>query len=125
VSERSRLAVLVPARDFPTLEARFRAAAVYLVRQLGVSGEAASREAEAMAEVVYAPTNNRSVLGTMNDYDRLLRWMLEAHPTLTLTQYALRLSETPCGPMKYASPDDVTRLLLSEWRNWTFTPQLQ
>jgi hypothetical protein len=51
--------------------------------------------------------------------------MLEAHPALTLMRYTLRLSGTPCGPMKYASPDDGTRSLLSQWRNWSFTPQLQ
>jgi len=125
VSERSRLAVLLHGRDFSTLEARLRAAVVELLTQLDISEEATKREVEAMAEVAYAPTRSRSVLGTMNDYYRALRWELEAHPMLTLTQYALRLSETPCGPMKYASPDDVTRFLLSEWRTWSFTPQVQ
>lgn len=125
VSERSRLAILVHARDFPTLEARFRAAVVDLLRHLGISEKAISREAAAMAEVVYAATNSRSALGTMNDYYGALRVMLEDHPMWTLTQHALRLSDVLCGPMDYAPPCDVTRSLLSEWRNWSFTPQLQ
>jgi hypothetical protein len=125
VSERSRLAELLHARDFPTLEARFRAAVVELLGQLNVSEEAIRYEEQAMAEIVYASTNNRSVLGTMNDYCRGLRWMFETSPMMTLTQYALELSTTPCGPLEYANPREVTQFLLSDWRNWSFTPQVQ
>lgn len=125
VSERSRLAVLLPARDFPALEVRFRAAVVDLLRQLGVSEKAIRREEQAMAEVVYAPTCSRSILGTMNDYYGALRSRLEDQATLTLTQHALRLSDILSGPMDYASPRDVTQFLLSEWRTWTFTPEVQ
>jgi hypothetical protein len=125
VSEQSRLAVLLHARDFPTLEERFRAAVVGLLRQLGVSEEAISREALAMSEIVYAPTRSRSLLGTLNDYFRALPGMLEDRPTMTLTQYALRLSKTLCGPMKYENPSDVTLRLMSDWRMESFAPRVQ
>jgi Domain of unknown function (DUF6933) len=125
VSERSRLAVLLQARDFPTLEDRFRAAVIDLLRHLGIEEEAIRREAKAMIDVAYAPTNSRSVLGTMNDYDRSLKCLVEVYPMITKTQLELRLSETPVGPMQYDSPRDVTQFLLSDWRSWTLKTQLQ
>ncbi|MEX2303530.1 MAG: hypothetical protein WD733_21490 [Bryobacterales bacterium] len=125
VSEQSRLAVLLHARDFPTLEERFRAGVVALLRHLGVSEEAIRREEAAMAEIVYAPTRNRSLLGTLNDYFRALPLMIEDRPTVTLTQYALRLSKTLCGPMNYERPRDVAMRLMSDWRMESFAPRVQ
>jgi hypothetical protein len=78
-----------------------------------------------MAEIVYAPTRNRSLLGTLNDYFRALPLMIEDRPTTTLTQYALRLSKTPCGPMNYDYPRDVALRLMSDWRMESFAPRVQ
>lgn len=125
VSEQSRLAVLLHARDFPSLEERFRAAVVGLLRHLGVSEEAIRREEVAMAEIVYAPTRNRSLIGTLNDYFRALPLMIEDRPTMTLTQYALSLSKRLCGPMNYDRPRDVTLRLMSDWRLESFAPRVQ
>jgi hypothetical protein len=124
-SENSRLPVLLPAVDFPNLEDQFRAAVVDLLQQLGVSGEAIRREQAAMMEIAYAPARNRSVLGTMTDLFHGLEWILPHQPGRTLTEYALKLSETPCAPMDYDNPRDKTLFLMSEWRNWSFTPQSQ
>ena len=112
VSEASRLAVLVRAADVKTVVPRFRAAVVDLLRELGVSEDAIHGESEAMKEVAFANTRSRSVLGTMNDYFRHLRWVFPDRPSQTLGQHALDLSETPCGPLKYARPRDVARALL-------------
>jgi hypothetical protein len=125
VSEKSRLAVLLHAREFPALDARFRAAVVEVLRLLGVAEDAIHREVEAMAEVAYAPTNSRSVLGTMNDYYRSLRMQFELRPERTLTDHALHLSKTPCGPLDYDSPKNVAMSLLADWRILKFPPVLQ
>lgn len=125
VSEKSRLAVLLRARDFPTFEARFRAAVIETLRLLHVSGEAIRREAEAMEEVVFAPTNNRSVLGTIHDHHRLLRGQFEVPPARTLMEYAALLNRTPCGPLQYAYPSEITQLLLSDWLDRKFAPAVQ
>jgi hypothetical protein len=124
-SENSRLPVLLPAADFPNIEDQFRAAVVDLLQWLGVSQEAIRREQAAMMEIAYAPARNRSVLGTMTDLYLGLEWILYRDPGRTLTEYALNLSKTPCAPMDYDNPRDKTLFLMSEWRNWTFTPQSQ
>lgn len=124
-SEHSRLAVLLPPLDLPRLERHFRAAVPELLQCLGVSGEAIRREERAMMEVAYAPTRNRSVLGTMTDLYHGLEWLMYRDPGRTLTEYALELSQTLCAPMGYDNPRDKTLFLMSEWRNWSFTPQRQ
>jgi len=112
VSERSRLAVLVHARQLDRFERRFADATADLLLDLGAPAEAVADEREAMNDVVYARTNSRSVLGTMNDYTFALRIYLEEEPEKTLHEIALMLSVTPIGPLGYDSPDRVVRGLL-------------
>jgi uncharacterized protein DUF6933 len=109
VSEKSRLAVLIHARQLDRFEQRFTDAVAELLRDLGVSAESISRERAAMGDLVYARTNSRSVLGTMNDYTFALRIYLEEEPEKTLHEIAVLLSETPCGPLGYASPRRIVQ----------------
>jgi hypothetical protein len=113
VSEKSRLPVLVAARDLGTFEESFRSALSDLLLALGVPAEAVARERAAMHQVVYAKTNNRSVLGTLNDFSRMLRHFYESHPGATLHEYARELGEAPCGPLGYDRPKDVAPRLLA------------
>jgi len=113
VNEKSRLAVLVAARQLDRFEQRFRDAVADLLLDLGVPAEAVAREIEAMHDLVYARTNSRSVLGTMNDYALALHLGLEQELEKTLHEQALHLSETPCGPLGYASPHEVVLTLLA------------
>ncbi len=112
VSEVSRLAVVSPGRNFDALVPTFRASVVEVLAALGVSQDAIEREARAMSDVAFARTCSRSVLGTINDYCHQLKWFLEEKPNLTRLGLSLRLSETPCGPLQYRSPDHVTRALM-------------
>jgi hypothetical protein len=57
-----------------------------------------------MAEITFAQTISRSILGTMNDFDR----MLDPAPGQSLTSAALELAEAPCGPIAMESPDRAT-----------------
>lgn len=108
----SRLAVVSPGRNFDALFSTFQTSVVEVLAALGVSRDAIEREAQAMSEVVLARTSSRSVLGTINDYCRQLEWFLEEKPGLTFLELSLRLSETPCGPLQYGSPDKITRTLM-------------
>jgi IS30 family transposase len=123
VNEKSRLAVLVAARQFDRFEQRFRDAVADLLLDLGVQAEAVVREIEAMHDLVYARTNSRSVLGTMNDYTLALHFGLEGEPEKTLHEQALHLSETPCRPLGYASPHEVVLTLLSGDRGGQWIPE--
>jgi hypothetical protein len=113
VSERSRLPVLVEARKIGSFEDRFRRALADLLHDIGVPVENIQRELAEMRELFYGRTNNRSVLGTMNDFTFFLRVALSEEPDKSLPELALELSEILCGPLGYGRPRDVARSLLA------------
>lgn len=53
-------------------------------------------------------TNNRSVLGTLNDYTNMLQWTMPNRPNDTLIDTALWLADTPVRPID-GFPDKVAR----------------
>ncbi len=104
VSARSLLPVLVPARDPASLGARFAAALGGVLTALEIPADQIEQEQRHMAKVAFARTMSRQILGTMNDFRR----MLDAAPDQPLTKAALELAEAPCGPVGMESPDRVT-----------------
>src|SRR5881628_3146524 len=105
VSERTLLPVLIPARDHRLLVPRLREAVVRALTALGIAVAAIESEQEAMKDAVIGKTVSRQVLGSMNDFVR----MLDAYRGAgSLLEVSLRLAETPCGPLRMNSPRDET-----------------
>ena len=105
VSERTLLPVLVPARDGSLLGARLRDAVGHMLAGLGIVDAAVEAEREAMMDAVIGKTLSRQVLGSMNDFVRMLDSYRGAG---SLLEVSLRLSETPCGPLRMNSPREQT-----------------
>ena len=112
ISEHSRLPVVLPARDLRNVAHQLPLAMGAVLEALGISHVAIRDEQRAMAESMIAPTNNRSLLGTLTDLSHSLKWRLAEEPDVNLVTLALWLSETPVGPMNYQTPDQVTRHLV-------------
>lgn len=73
VSERSMLPIVIRARDVRTLPDRLSDLVASRLRRVeGVSAQMADAEAAAMRPVVVGKTVNRSVLGALMDFKRLL-----------------------------------------------------
>jgi hypothetical protein len=106
VSERTLLPVLVPAREIETLLGRARHAVWEMLEAIGVSEEAAREEQRAMATATLARTTSRRVVGSLNDFVRLL----EPHLGLStsLLELSLGLADTPCSPLQMESPRRAT-----------------
>jgi len=64
-------------------------------------------EVAQMADCRLAPTTNRSVVGIMNEFTRLAETYRAARGQQNLIPLAVRLAETPCGPLyrRHISPD--------------------
>jgi len=63
-----------------------------------------------MREIVVAKTNDRRVLGSMNDF----AWMMEAYvEDHSLLELALKLAECPCSPLGMNNPRETTLALFS------------
>jgi hypothetical protein len=110
VSHVTLLPVLLPAAPFKTLPARLPDGVGQMLHALRIDPTKIVAEVSAMEECIVAPTNDRRVLGTMNDFDRMLDSYLDRR---SLQAEALQLAEAPCGPIGMASPIDETRRVFS------------
>jgi len=111
VSERTLLPVVVAAKESRTLAGRFPLALARVLAELKVPLAVIDREMEAMAERWIGKTASRQVLGSMNDFQRMMPY--HPWPARSLTALALELAEAPCGPIGMRSPDDLTRELFA------------
>lgn len=112
ISERTLLPLLVPARGLSGLGARLAEELGQVLVALGVAAERIREEQSQMAEFVFARTESRQILGTMNDFNR----MLDPRPGQSLTSAALELAEAPCSPIGMESPDRLTVTLFAGCR---------
>ena len=64
VSERSRLPVVLPARELRTMSTRLQDAAGRIFEALGISAAAIALERAAMKDVAFAKTVDRRVIGS-------------------------------------------------------------
>jgi hypothetical protein len=113
VSERSRLPVLLPARDVATVAQQLPLALEQMLPILGVPRDIVRQEVSAMTEVHFAPTANRSILGTMTGYHQSLRFYLGSGSWAELLRISLHMSETPIGPLDYQVPWELALQILT------------
>jgi hypothetical protein len=114
ISERSRLPVLMWARDVKHLARNFPDALAAVLWGLGAPAAMINHEVEATRDAVIARTNDRSLLGTLNDFAFMLQWQFPDNSGLDLVAAALALAHTPVhAARKSFFPDQVTRELLA------------
>ena len=89
-----------------TLLDRFPAAVGEVLSAHGVPPAVIATETAAMSTRRIAPTRNRSVVGTMNDFSFLADHH-RADFSGELVELSVRLAETPCSPLykRHISPD--------------------
>nr|CAP48220.1 putative integron gene cassette protein [uncultured bacterium] len=117
VSERSRLPVLLSARELSSFPSRFLQSLAGLLGDIGVPSHQVDRELEAMQPFYFGKTANRSVLGTLNETVFMAREWL-APGDLSLYDVNLRLAQAPCLPLESKFPDKETRRLLANPRGF-------
>ena len=108
LSERTLLPVIIPARksEFP---ARFSEYLEGVLLELGIPPHLVERETSAAAEPVFARTESRSLVGTLNDFAFGAAVHLEAGESWLNT--SLLLAETPSKAIGYSFPIEATRNL--------------
>jgi hypothetical protein len=102
VNDISLLAILVRGRDFPHFVSAFQNRLVGRLGRMGLTPDTILAERAAMEIVQIQPSNSRSVLASMNDFVRYLKWRARNHFDFSQAD-ALEdmLSETPMGALKY------------------------
>lgn len=122
VSNITLLPVLLPAAPFKTLPSRLPDAVEQMLHALRMDRQKIAAEISAMKECVAAPTNDRRVVGSMVDFDRMLSIYLDGRPLL---EVALHVAEAPCSLLKMESPRAATRALFGQIGSQSKQPALR
>lgn len=116
VNSGSRIAAVVPAAPYASFPERLPAAVREILSAMQVSPENIRAEIAEMSEFTLAKTDNRSIVGTMNDYRKHLELMvgigrLNIHSPIDMS---LRMCGTPSLVMPGTWPQDVTLTLFEQ-----------
>jgi len=107
ISERTLLPVLVHVKSLATLPQRLPVAVGEMLRTIGVPENDVAAELDQMSDAVVAKTASRQILGSMNDFGRLLEGYWFGDPK-ALVEVALKIADAPCRPIGMDNPRDAT-----------------
>jgi len=115
VNEKTLLPVFVPLAPASSLGNRVGESVGLVLEALGVGIDVVLQETTAMANVSFAKTANRSVVGSMNEFAYHAEFR-NAEGLHDLTAIALDLADMPCGPLfkTYVTPRDALRAAIAE-----------
>ena len=96
VSEKSLLPLVIRAKNVATLPTRLPDLVADRLRRLDVAPHLIRAEVEAMKPVIVAKTTDRSVLGILVDYAKMMPYYAERWDEAGFRAAESLLSETPC-----------------------------
>jgi hypothetical protein len=95
VNERTRLAVVLPVRDFLAPGANIAGAIAHVLADLGVEAGVVEAERLAMAAVSFARPSSRNISETMNELALQLEELRERNPNLADHALSMKLGQFP------------------------------
>lgn len=113
VNERTLLPVLLPLAPAATLISRFPSVLEEMLDTYGLDAAFIEHEISEMDQHRLAPTSNRSLVGSMNEFATLAGHYRSSKGADDLLGISRWLSEVPCGPLdkRHGSPDRELRAL--------------
>jgi hypothetical protein len=111
ISEHDRVPVVLEAGDLRRLPASLTERLRTVLTALGVEPHAVADECAEMGDAVFAPTQSRSLLGTLNDFSFMMRATRPEWRAASALDWSLDFAETPVGPIK-SFPDRAVRARL-------------
>jgi hypothetical protein len=97
ISSRSLLPILTDARNVRMLPDRLASLVGYRLYWLGIATALIDREVAAMERVIVRPTSNRSVVGSLVDFEKAVPFRFDpGNWPATLVAVEAKLAETPC-----------------------------
>jgi hypothetical protein len=117
VNATTLLPVFMPLAPAATVAERFPGALAVILRAHGIAERIFDREVAETADRCLAKTNNRSVVGVMNEFARLADWRCDQiNGPDDLTWLSLELAQTPCSTLygRHISSDRELAAALAE-----------
>lgn len=112
VNERTLLPVLMPAKNLALFPKQFPAVLSEMLGAMNIPPKKILAELQEMSEWQFAKTASRQILGSMNDFAKVLDVYLE--DGALLKQQAFRLARYPCSPIGMQSPLQATAGVFGE-----------
>ena len=113
VNHTTRLPIFLTAANGKQFPDRLQHALRIILTHFAVPQSAIYRECSELDTVILAKTNDRSVLGSLNDFAQMADYYDVAADEHQLLQLSLHLAQTPCKPIDYQSPDRCVKQLLA------------
>jgi hypothetical protein len=114
VNATTRLPVVIPARDVRNIGLHLRNALIPLLQAINVPAAAIEREVADMVEWCVAPTNDRSVLGSINEFTHMMKASRLVHPDHDPYSLSVFLARTPIMALGGIYPDKVVPDILAD-----------
>jgi hypothetical protein len=108
ISERTLLPVVVTAKDLKALPKRLTEAVQHMLTRIGVPENLVQQELQEMSQSNFAKTENRKVLGSLNDFMFHLQDVCASDTSLSSAERALRLANMPSRAIEFAFPFEQT-----------------
>jgi hypothetical protein len=113
VTEHSLLPLVPPARDLPNIVPRLQRALSELLVAIGAAEFLVRQEIAHLNALSFSSTKSKRILGTLNDFARILKLELPYRPLRSPLEWAMYLGETPCTPLGGLLPREVSLSLLT------------
>jgi hypothetical protein len=114
VNDRSRLAVITPAKEARLLANHLMNGLSDLLTAMRIPQEWIQAEIAEMFDYRISTSRSRSVLGTMNDFKFQIENYTDLWSDNIMTALTLTLSKVPIGPSTYFFPDKTAFELLQK-----------
>ena len=111
-NERTLLTVVLPAKDLQRISEVLPQSIDILLQTYGVEKPARDKYIQQLSALQYSRNTKRQILGSMNDFIRMAKYILEDEPGLSLLAVSLQLCNIPCSPIKMKSPQKATMDLI-------------
>jgi len=117
VNELTLVPVLVPMAPAVTVLDRLVPSVAAVLRAHGLGPLLVDNEVAEMMEQRLTTTQNRSMVGIMNEFAYLGEVYVRSNDAIDLPALSLRLAKTPCGPLyaRHGSPDRELVAFAAQW----------
>jgi hypothetical protein len=112
-NERTLFTSILPARCLSDLATYFPKAVDDVLQKCEIRSLLRNKLITELSEIQFSDKTNRQVLGSINDFIKCSKYVLEDVPNISLSELSFRMCQMPCSPINMKSPRDVTKELLS------------
>ena len=112
-NERTLFTIIVPAKSIINIEIVLPQTVAKVLERYEIPKHSSTILLKQLSEVQFRRNTNRQVLGSMNDFIKNAKFILEYTPDISLIDLSLQLCQMPCSPIQMKSPKEAILEILN------------